>query len=64
MKYVAGEDPAKRRNALPFIGQYCWSVDGLGVAVVLICLHCFICRGVDVGCLFKFVSGYLPYFRI
>jgi hypothetical protein len=31
--------------------QYCWSVDGLGVAVVLVCLRCFICREVDVGCL-------------
>ena len=31
--------------------QYCWNSDGLGVAVVLVCLRCFICRGVDVGCL-------------
>jgi hypothetical protein len=35
----------------PFFCQYCWNVDGLGVTVVLVCLRCFICRGVDVGCL-------------
>jgi hypothetical protein len=29
---------------------YC-SVDGLGVAVVLVCLRSFICRGVYVNCL-------------
>ena len=33
----------------PFFCRYCWSVDGLGVAVVLVCLRCFICREVDVG---------------
>ena len=38
-------------QSLPFFCQYCWSVDGLGVTVVLVCLRCFICRGVDVGCL-------------
>ena len=37
----------------PFFCQYCWNVDGLGVAIVLVCLRCFICRGVDVGCVFE-----------
>ena len=35
----------------PFFCQYCWNVDGLGVAVELLCLRRFICRGVDVVCL-------------
>ena len=35
----------------PFFCQYCWGVDGLGVAVVLVCLRSFICRGVYVNCL-------------
>ena len=37
----------------PFFSRYCWNVDGLGVAVVLVCLRCFICRRVDVGYLFE-----------
>ena len=34
-----------------FFCQYCWNVDGLGVAVELLCLRRFICRGADVICL-------------
>ena len=33
----------------PCFCRYCWNVDGLGVAVELLCLRCFICREVDVG---------------
>ena len=35
----------------PFFCQYCWNVDGLGVAIELLCLRRFICRGVDFVCL-------------
>ena len=35
----------------PFFCQYCWNVDGLGIAAELICLRRFICRDVDVVCL-------------
>ena len=38
-------------RSLPFFCQYCWNVDGLGVAVELLCLRRFICRGVQVVCL-------------
>ena len=31
--------------------QYCWNVDGLGVAAGLLCLRRFMCRGVDAVCL-------------
>ena len=33
-----------------FFCQYRWNVDDLGVAVELLCLRRFICRGVDVVC--------------
>jgi hypothetical protein len=29
-----------------FFCRYCWNIDGLGVAVELLCLRRFICRGV------------------
>ena len=38
-------------RSLSFFCQYCWNVDGLGIAVELLCLRRFICRGVDVICL-------------
>ena len=39
-----------------FLCRYCWDIDGLGVAVVLIGLRCFILRRVNVGCLCLYTS--------
>jgi hypothetical protein len=46
---TTSQAPKKKRN-----------VDGLDVTVVLVCLRCFICRGVNVGCLCLYVSTLTP----
>ena len=40
----------------PFFCRYCWNIDGLSVAVVLVGLPCFICRRVNVDCLSLYAS--------